>query len=166
MGCCSELAREKMWSRIHLIPVLQAEEDRDLVRRALASQAMEKELLGAQTKVYNSDRWVIRRWSMVRECADTGYGLDSCGRHMLSFRPMLQSRAYCEVWGRTEVYILPRRYGARKDDKCSKRTFKVSRAEIATPFRCSSECLGMPLECVAKRVNDSVDFHEQAERPW
>jgi hypothetical protein len=29
----SELAREKMWSRIHLIPVLQAEEDRDLVRR-------------------------------------------------------------------------------------------------------------------------------------
>ncbi|TVY71191.1 NADH dehydrogenase [ubiquinone] 1 alpha subcomplex subunit, partial [Lachnellula suecica] len=27
-------AREKMWSRIHLIPLLTAEEDRDLVRRA------------------------------------------------------------------------------------------------------------------------------------
>ncbi|RMZ26048.1 hypothetical protein D0859_09886 [Hortaea werneckii] len=54
----SELAREKMWSRIHLIPLLQAEEDRDLVRRHLASQAMEKELLGAETKVYNSDRFV------------------------------------------------------------------------------------------------------------
>ena len=58
---CSELAREKMWSRIHLIPLLQAEEDRDLVRRHLASQAMEKELLGAETKVYNSDRCVLIR---------------------------------------------------------------------------------------------------------
>lgn len=52
----SELAREKMWSRIHLIPLLQAEEDRDLVRRHLADQAREKELLGANTKVYHSDR--------------------------------------------------------------------------------------------------------------
>ncbi|KAJ9647356.1 hypothetical protein H2201_008749 [Coniosporium apollinis] len=52
----NELAREKMWSRIHLIPLLQAEEDRDLVRRTLAEQAREKELLGSETKVYNSDR--------------------------------------------------------------------------------------------------------------
>ena len=63
---CSELAREKMWSRIHLIPLLQAEEDRDLVRRHLASQAMEKELLGAETKVYNSDRCVLLRlWGRI-----------------------------------------------------------------------------------------------------
>ena len=48
-----------MWSRIHLIPLLQAEEDRDLVRRHLATQAMEKELLGAETKVYNNDRYVL-----------------------------------------------------------------------------------------------------------
>jgi len=54
---CSELAREKMWSRIHLIPLLQAEEDRDLVRRYLADKAREKELLGTETKVYNSDRY-------------------------------------------------------------------------------------------------------------
>jgi len=54
----SELAREKAWSRIHLIPVLQAEEDRDLVRRHLADQAREKELLGENIKVYNSDRCV------------------------------------------------------------------------------------------------------------
>lgn len=54
----SELAREKMWSRIHLIPVLQAEEDRDLVRRHLAQSARERELLGAETKVYNNDRCV------------------------------------------------------------------------------------------------------------
>ncbi|KAL8375871.1 hypothetical protein RB595_007141 [Gaeumannomyces hyphopodioides] len=54
----SELAREKMWARIHLIPVLQAEEDRDLVRRHLADQARERELLGENFKVYNSDRYV------------------------------------------------------------------------------------------------------------
>ncbi len=60
-GACgySELAREKMWSRIHLIPLLQAEEDRDLVRRTLADRAREKELLGSETKVYNSDRYVL-----------------------------------------------------------------------------------------------------------
>ncbi|KAI1170108.1 NADH-ubiquinone oxidoreductase subunit [Nemania sp. FL0916] len=54
----NELGREKMWSRIHLIPLLQAEEDRDLVRRHLADQAREKELLGENFKVYNSDRYV------------------------------------------------------------------------------------------------------------
>ncbi|KAI0474914.1 GRIM-19 [Xylariaceae sp. FL0804] len=53
-----ELAREKMWARVHLIPVLQAEEDRDLVRRHLADQAREKQLLGENFKVYHSDRFV------------------------------------------------------------------------------------------------------------
>lgn len=46
-----------MWSRIHLIPVLQAEEDRDLVRRHIADQAREKELLGENFKVYHTDRY-------------------------------------------------------------------------------------------------------------
>ena len=54
----SELAREKMWARIYLIPALQAEEDRDQVRRYLADKAREKELLGTETKVYHSDRYV------------------------------------------------------------------------------------------------------------
>lgn len=54
----SELAREKMWSRIHLIPLLTAEEDRDLVRRHLADQAREKKLMGSETSAYNSDRYV------------------------------------------------------------------------------------------------------------
>ncbi|KAK4497401.1 hypothetical protein PRZ48_011852 [Zasmidium cellare] len=54
----NELAREKMWSRIHLIPLLQAEEDRDLVRRHLAQQKMEEELLGKAVPVYNGDRFV------------------------------------------------------------------------------------------------------------
>lgn len=53
----SELAREKMWSRIYLIPMLTAEEDRDLVRRHLADQNREKELLGKTTSAYNSDRY-------------------------------------------------------------------------------------------------------------
>ena len=48
-----------MWSRIHLIPAMQAEEDRDQVRRMLADKARERELLGAETKVYHSDRWVL-----------------------------------------------------------------------------------------------------------
>ena len=65
-GDGSELAREKMWARIHLIPALQAEEDRDLVRRHLADQAREKELLGENIKVYNSDRCVFSLFSPVR----------------------------------------------------------------------------------------------------
>lgn len=54
-----EMAREKMWSRIHLIPVLQAEEDRDQVRRYYADLAREQTLLGSQSKAYNSDRYVL-----------------------------------------------------------------------------------------------------------
>ena len=68
---CSELAREKMWARIHLIPVLQAEEDRDLVRRHFAQQKMEQDIFGKAQSVYNSDRyarvleglcWDLRHW--------------------------------------------------------------------------------------------------------
>ena len=55
----SELAREKMWSRIHLIPLLTAETDRDLVRRHWADLKREKELLGSETSPYNSDRYVV-----------------------------------------------------------------------------------------------------------
>ena len=46
-----------MWARIHLIPMLQAEVDRDMVRRHLADLAREKELLGTETSAYNSDRY-------------------------------------------------------------------------------------------------------------
>ncbi|KAJ5510425.1 Uncharacterized protein PEX1_013840 [Penicillium expansum] len=53
-----ELAREKIWSRLHLTPLLQAEEDRDQVRRHYADKAREKELLGTDAKVYNSDRFI------------------------------------------------------------------------------------------------------------
>lgn len=59
LGNYSELAREKIWSRIHLIPLLEAEEDRDQVRRYYAEKARERDLLGRETKVYNSDRYVF-----------------------------------------------------------------------------------------------------------
>ncbi|OCT47879.1 putative NADH dehydrogenase [Cladophialophora carrionii] len=55
----TEMAREKMWARIHLTPVLQAEEDRDQVRRYYADLKREKELLGSQSGAYNSDRYVL-----------------------------------------------------------------------------------------------------------
>jgi hypothetical protein len=47
-----------MWARINLIPLLQAEEDRDQVRRYWADQAREKALLGENMKVYNNEKYV------------------------------------------------------------------------------------------------------------
>ncbi len=61
----SELAREKTWARLHLVPVLQAEEDRDQVRRHLADQAREKDLLGKNIKVYHSDRYSLPCFGML-----------------------------------------------------------------------------------------------------
>jgi NADH dehydrogenase (ubiquinone) 1 alpha subcomplex subunit 13 len=40
-----ELEREKAWSRIHLIPMLMAEADRDEYRRTEASKAREAEIM-------------------------------------------------------------------------------------------------------------------------
>lgn len=55
-----------MWARINLIPLLQAEEDRDQVRRYWADQAREKALVGDNMKVYHKDRYVhipLDSWS-------------------------------------------------------------------------------------------------------
>lgn len=65
-----------MWSRIHLIPLLQAEEDRDVVRRDFAQKAMEKELLGKEVPIYNKDRYDFRnrwkwRWRGVKAANET-----------------------------------------------------------------------------------------------
>ena len=61
----SEYAREKMWARIHLMPLLQAEADRDQVRRYYADQERAKELLGDQDiKVYYSDRYATSFFAM------------------------------------------------------------------------------------------------------
>ena len=59
-----EMAREKIWARIHLTPMLQAEADRDDVRRHWAAEAREKELMKDVKgwkfgSVYHSDRYVL-----------------------------------------------------------------------------------------------------------
>ncbi|KAI9823509.1 MAG: hypothetical protein M1826_007721 [Phylliscum demangeonii] len=54
----NELARERHWARIHLVPLLQAEEDRDQVRRHYADLGRERALLGTETRAYHSDRFV------------------------------------------------------------------------------------------------------------
>lgn len=56
-----------MWARINLIPLLQAEEDRDQVRRYWADQKREKELLGENTKVYNNERCVLPDGELLME---------------------------------------------------------------------------------------------------
>lgn len=105
MGSCggsaltggSELAREKMWARIHLIPALQAEEDRDQVRRYLADKAREKELLGSETKVYNSDRCAhifACTFNEANNCL-----IDSSDQLLLSHRNSRQSRAALVISG-------------------------------------------------------------------
>lgn len=103
----SELAREKMWARIHLIPALQAEEDRDQVRRYLADKAREKELLGTETRVYNSDRFVFTLLQVQRRPIDPITG--SCDPHLPSHprtRPSKESRVGDGggLWG-TNVHI-------------------------------------------------------------
>jgi hypothetical protein len=101
----SELAREKMWSRIHLIPVLQAEEDRDLVRRYLADKARERELLGAETKVYNNDRYVLRLNAATENGLLTRLPV-SYGPRMLLHRVIPQSERRDASNEETLLYIL------------------------------------------------------------
>ena len=68
-----ECQREKAWARIHITPLLQAEEDRDQVRRYHADLAREKELLGTESSAYNGERyvpllnWVGSWWKHGRE---------------------------------------------------------------------------------------------------
>ncbi|KAF9534677.1 GRIM-19 [Crepidotus variabilis] len=57
-----ELEREKVWTRIHLLPILMAEGDRDQYRRQQAAIAREKEIMKdvpgweAGKSVYHNDR--------------------------------------------------------------------------------------------------------------
>lgn len=58
-----ELQREKVWSRIHLVPLFLAEGDRDMYRRQQAAIAREKEIMKdvpgweAGKSVYNSSKY-------------------------------------------------------------------------------------------------------------
>ena len=110
-----------MWSRIHLIPLLQAEEDRDQVRRYWADKEREKVLLGTDLKVYNSDRYVeqflvlllrrkpfwwleerlgilftVRGPGLLNCIADWVFGnIDSCGLRMLRYLGKSRNRIVC-----------------------------------------------------------------------
>ena len=56
--------REKLWSRIYLVPLLQAELDRDVYRRSLATLTKEAEIMKdvpdwkIGESVYNKKRYV------------------------------------------------------------------------------------------------------------
>ncbi|KAJ3975247.1 GRIM-19 [Lentinula raphanica] len=58
-----ELQREKAWSRIHLVPLLMAEGDRDAYRRQQAALAREKEIMKdvpgweAGKSIYNNPKY-------------------------------------------------------------------------------------------------------------
>lgn len=102
-----------MWSRIHLIPVLQAEEDRDLVRRHLAEKARERELLGAETKVYNNDRYVRDESGSIHMSGAGLIIIGSCGLRTRSHRATPQSkstlyanRKACTYWGVQGVRVV------------------------------------------------------------
>ncbi|CAG8477726.1 7052_t:CDS:2 [Ambispora leptoticha] len=63
-GFYSELERENMWSRIHLVPLLQAEQDRDTYRREQAAIKREAEIMKdvpgwkPGEKVYHTKRYI------------------------------------------------------------------------------------------------------------
>ncbi|PHH78371.1 hypothetical protein CDD80_6994 [Ophiocordyceps camponoti-rufipedis] len=61
----NELSRERMWARIHLTALLQAEEDRDQVRRYLADRGREVVAFGRPIDVYHTDRFVRPTFSAV-----------------------------------------------------------------------------------------------------
>jgi NADH dehydrogenase (ubiquinone) 1 alpha subcomplex subunit 13 len=62
-----------MWARIHLTPLLQAEEDRDQVRRHYADAEREKTLLGSDEGfklgkgIYHGDRFVRPTYAVTPE---------------------------------------------------------------------------------------------------
>ncbi|EST06111.2 GRIM-19 [Kalmanozyma brasiliensis GHG001] len=66
-----ELKRERAWSRIHLIPVLMAESDRDEYRRNEAQVAREKEIMKdvpgweAGKSVYNTKRYTPKNFTVL-----------------------------------------------------------------------------------------------------
>lgn len=63
---CRELKRENLWSRIHLIPLLTAESDRDAYRRQQAALNREAEIMKdvkdwkVGESVYNNTKYYTR----------------------------------------------------------------------------------------------------------
>jgi NADH dehydrogenase (ubiquinone) 1 alpha subcomplex subunit 13 len=67
----SELKREKAWSRIHLVPMIMAEADRDAYRREQGQLAREKEIMKdipdwkAGKGVYNTKRYTPANFVVI-----------------------------------------------------------------------------------------------------
>ena len=66
-GTNRELAREKVWSRIHLVPLLMAEGDRDDYRREQAALAREKAIM-KDVKGWEVSRLAQHSW-FESDCA-------------------------------------------------------------------------------------------------
>lgn len=130
-----------MWSRIHLIPVLQAEEDRDQVRRYLADQAREKELLGGNTKVYNSDKYVLRQHDRL---ALTSTG--SFDRHTLQHHETSQGDAVIVQPVRNSIHNV--------------HTSMISTALSCLPVELWIACFSEVLPCV--RCSSLTDHRDQS----
>jgi hypothetical protein len=96
----NELAREKMWSRIYLTPLLQAEEDRDQARRHFADLAREKELLGSTTSAYNSDRYVAGQCGRRRRLTSMQIRAADVCHYTWLYDQGLSSSAKCIALGR------------------------------------------------------------------
>ncbi|KDN36141.1 GRIM-19 [Tilletiaria anomala UBC 951] len=66
-----ELKRERAWSRIHLVPMLLAEADRDTYRREQAQLSREKEIMKdvpgweAGKSVYNTKRYTPNTFAVL-----------------------------------------------------------------------------------------------------
>jgi NADH dehydrogenase (ubiquinone) 1 alpha subcomplex subunit 13 len=68
---CRELKRESAWARIHLVPLLLAEGDRDAYRRDQAARARESEIMKD-----------VRGWEVRVKCSGSRVArsdVDVCG---------------------------------------------------------------------------------------
>lgn len=108
-----------MWARINLIPLLQAEEDRDQVRRYLADQKREKELLGENTKVYHNDRLVNQADTMTPEDAANNCSDSSALRSL--YLPPLRNKPKPKPQSASCTYIIGLRLGCWRMGRCAQR---------------------------------------------
>ncbi|KTW32671.1 uncharacterized protein T551_00156 [Pneumocystis jirovecii RU7] len=66
-----ELKRENVWSRIHLIPLLQVEADRDLYRRKQAMRQVENQIMenipgwDSEQPIYNTKTDITPTYSFI-----------------------------------------------------------------------------------------------------
>ena len=87
------------------MPLLQAEEDRDQVRRYLADQAREKELMGTTTRPYNTDRLVDRGLQVYRSLAHAMLGSYGRGTSLHQRTTRSERRQGRTRWRRSDLYI-------------------------------------------------------------